>query len=706
MSSAGDGFLFTSESVTEGHPDKVADQISDAIVDAALTEDPGSRVAVEALLTTGLVVLAGEITTDAVLDFAAIARRVICEIGYDTGDFGFDGHAVGVITALDRQSPDIARGVAESRDLRAGSTDPLDSVGAGDQGMMFGYATNETPELMPMPIVLAHKLARRLAQVRRNGLLPYLRPDGKTQVTVRYDSGGKPVGVEKVLISTQHEDGVEPKLADALWEQVVTQALPPGLYNAAALRKEFYVNPTGRFVIGGPVGDTGLTGRKIIVDTYGGFARHGGGAFSGKDPSKVDRSASYAARHVAKNIVAAGLADRAEVQVAYAIGVARPLSLLIETFGTEKISRGALTDLVRDRFDLRPAALVEALNLRRPIYRQTAAYGHFGRDEAGFTWENTDKAAVLRAAAGLALGWIHQSWASTGSTSGSRLPPITGAPRPLVRPDRRRTPRRRRDPRLPGSGMSALLLRDLTVERGGRAVVRDVSVEIPAGQVTALLGPNGAGKSTLVLAVGGVLRPKAGAVLLDDADAPGASASTDLTGRRPERIRQAGVAIVPEGRRLLPDLTVADNLRVASYALTREQAQAGRDRVLELFPQLTRRLTATARTLSGGEQQMVVLAQALICQPRYLLIDELSLGLAPVVVSRLIPVIAAVAESGTGVLLIEQFATVALGLAHHAYIMEGGWIRFSGLASELRDHPDRLRSAYLLRGSNAPGPRP
>jgi len=254
--------------------------------------------------------------------------------------------------------------------------------------------------------------------------------------------------------------------------------------------------------------------------------------------------------------------------------------------------------------------------------------------------------------------------------------------------------------------MSALLLRDLTVERGGRAVVRDVSVEIPAGQVTALLGPNGAGKSTLVLSVGGVLRPKAGAVLLDDADAPGASASTDLTGRRPERIRQAGVAIVPEGRRLLPDLTVADNLRVASYALTREQAQAGRDRVLELFPQLTRRLTATARTLSGGEQQMVVLAQALICQPRYLLIDELSLGLAPVVVSRLIPVIAAVAESGTGVLLIEQFATVALGLAHHAYIMEGGWIRFSGLASELRDHPDRLRSAYLLRGSNAPGPRP
>ena len=397
-----DGFLFTSESVTEGHPDKVADQISDAIVDAALAADPQSRVAVETLLTTGLVVLAGEITTKAVLDFAAIAREVICDIGYDTGDFGFDGNAVGVITALDRQSPDIARGVDESHDTRnLGSTDPFDSAGAGDQGMMFGYASNETPELMPMPIVLAHKLARRLAQVRREGLLPYLRPDGKTQVTVRYDADGRPSGVEKVLISTQHEDGVEAKLPDALWEQVVTQALPPELYDPAALRKEFYVNPTGRFVIGGPVGDTGLTGRKIIVDTYGGFARHGGGAFSGKDPSKVDRSASYAARHVAKNIVAAGLADRAEVQVAYAIGIARPLSLLIETFGTEKIDRATIAGLVRDHFDLRPAALVEALNLRRPIYRQTAAYGHFGRDESGFTWENTDKAAALRTAAGL-----------------------------------------------------------------------------------------------------------------------------------------------------------------------------------------------------------------------------------------------------------------------------------------------------------------
>jgi S-adenosylmethionine synthetase len=402
MSSAEEGFLFTSESVTEGHPDKVADQISDAIVDAALAQDPGSRVAVETLLTTGLVVLAGEITTTAVLDFPAIARQMICEIGYDTGDFGFDGNAVGVITALDKQSPDIARGVAESHDARhLGSTDPFDSVGAGDQGMMFGYATSETPELMPTPIVLAHKLARRLALVRRDGLLPYLRPDGKTQVTVRYDAAGRPVRVEKVLISTQHEDGVEAKLPDALWEQVVTQALPPELYDAATLRRQFYVNPTGRFVIGGPVGDTGLTGRKIIVDTYGGFARHGGGAFSGKDPTKVDRSASYAARHVAKNIVAAGLADRVEVQVAYAIGVARPLSLLVETFGTEKISPPAITALVRGHFDLRPAALVQNLDLRQPIYRRTAAYGHFGRDEPGFTWEDTDKAAILRAAAGL-----------------------------------------------------------------------------------------------------------------------------------------------------------------------------------------------------------------------------------------------------------------------------------------------------------------
>ncbi len=397
-----DGFLFTSESVTEGHPDKMADQISDAIVDAALAGDPQSRVAVETLLTTGLVVLAGEITTGTVLDFAAIARQVICDIGYDTGDFGFDGNTVGVITALDKQSPDIARGLAESHDARnLGRTEAFDTVGAGDQGMMFGYATNETPELMPTSIVLAHKLARRLADVRRDGLLPFLRPDGKTQVTVRYDAAGRPAAVEKVLISVQHEDGVEAKLPDALWEHVVTQVLPPDLYDPAALRGEFYVNPTGRFVIGGPVGDTGLTGRKLIVDTYGGFARNGGGALCGKDPTKVDRSGAYGARYVAKNIVAAGLADRAEVQVAYAIGVARPLSLLIETFGTEKVAKQQLTELVLDHFDLRPAALLHNLDLRRPIYRRTAAYGHFGRDEPGFTWEYTDKVGALRSAAGL-----------------------------------------------------------------------------------------------------------------------------------------------------------------------------------------------------------------------------------------------------------------------------------------------------------------
>jgi S-adenosylmethionine synthetase len=403
MSSDDDGYLFTSESVTEGHPDKIADQISDAIVDAALAEDPGSRVAVETLLTTGLVVLAGELTTKTAIDYGAIARRTICDVGYDRGELGFDGNAVGVVIALDKQSPDIARGVAESHDVRTGrGADPYDTAGAGDQGMMFGYATNETPELMPMPITLAHRLSRRLAQVRRDGSLPYLRPDGKTQVTIRYDGAGRPTGIEKVVISTQHEDGAEGKLPAQLWDQVVLPVLPGDLYEPAVLQREFYVNPTGRFVVGGPVGDTGLTGRKIIVDTYGGFARHGGGAFSGKDPSKVDRSASYAARYVAKNIVAAGLADRAEVQVAYAIGVAHPLSLLIDTFGTEKVSRGVISRLVRDNFDLRPAALLHDLDLTRPIYRQTAAYGHFGRDGADFTWERTDKAAALRSQAGLA----------------------------------------------------------------------------------------------------------------------------------------------------------------------------------------------------------------------------------------------------------------------------------------------------------------
>jgi S-adenosylmethionine synthetase len=400
--SSQDGYLFTSESVTEGHPDKMADQISDAVLDAALAQDPTSRVAVETLVTTGLVVLAGELTTEATLDYVDIARRTICEIGYDSGEFGFDGKAVGVITALDKQSPDIAQGVDESHDVRSGSgSHAYDQAGAGDQGMMFGYASNETPELMPTPIVLAHRLARRLTETRRAGVLPFLRPDGKTQVTVHYDDDGRPTGVLKVLISTQHEDGAEGKLPDALWDEVVTQVLPRELYEPAALRKEFYVNPTGRFVVGGPVGDAGLTGRKIIVDTYGGFARHGGGAFSGKDPSKVDRSAAYAARYVAKNIVAAGLADRAEVQVAYAIGVARPLSLLVETFGTERVPRKEIMRLVREHFDLRPGAILDNLKLRRPVYRQTAAYGHFGRDEPGFTWELTDRADALRAVAGL-----------------------------------------------------------------------------------------------------------------------------------------------------------------------------------------------------------------------------------------------------------------------------------------------------------------
>jgi len=397
------GFLFTSESVTEGHPDKIADQISDAVVDAALGGDPMSRVACETLLTTGLIVVAGEITTATTIDYAAVARKVVCDIGYDNGEYYFDGNSVGVVVAMDRQSPDIAQGVDTAHEGRiGGSEDPLDKIGAGDQGMMFGYATNETPELMPMPITLAHHISKKLSEVRHSGVLPYLRPDGKTQVTVRYDADGKPAGVEKVLISTQHADGVESKLPDALWEEVVLRTLPPELFDAGKLRKEFYVNPTGRFVIGGPVGDTGLTGRKIIVDTYGGFARHGGGAFSGKDPSKVDRSATYAARYVAKNIVAAGLAERVEVQVAYAIGVARPLSLLIETFGTEKITKPAIVELVRENFDLRPGAILRDLDLRRPIYQPTAAYGHFGRSGDTFTWERTDKADQLRTQAGLA----------------------------------------------------------------------------------------------------------------------------------------------------------------------------------------------------------------------------------------------------------------------------------------------------------------
>ncbi|MBO0821714.1 MAG: methionine adenosyltransferase [Nocardiopsaceae bacterium] len=396
------GFLFTSESVTEGHPDKIADQISDAVVDAALAGDPNSRVACETLLTTGLIVIAGEITSASDIDYTTLARGVVNDIGYNNGDFYFDGDAVGVMIAVGKQSPDIAQGVDTAHEGRiGGSEDPLDREGAGDQGMMFGYASNETPEYMPAPIILAHRLSERLAKVRHDGVLPDLRPDGKTQVTVRYGDDGRPAAIEKVLISTQHAEGVESKLPDALWDEVVTQVLPGDLYDPKRLREEFYVNPTGRFVVGGPVGDAGLTGRKIIVDTYGGFARHGGGAFSGKDPSKVDRSAAYAARYVAKNIVAAGLADRAEVQVAYAIGVARPLSLLIETFGTEKISRRAIVELVQENFDLRPGAILRDLNLRRPVYRATAAYGHFGRSGEGFTWERTDKADQLRTQAGL-----------------------------------------------------------------------------------------------------------------------------------------------------------------------------------------------------------------------------------------------------------------------------------------------------------------
>ncbi|MDQ3905156.1 MAG: methionine adenosyltransferase [Actinomycetota bacterium] len=395
-------YLFTSESVTEGHPDKIADQISDAVLDAALAADPNSRVACETLVTTGLVVLAGEITTPGMLDYTQIARETICRIGYNDGSYGFDGHSCAVITTLDKQSPDIAQGVDMAHERRGNlSEDELDSAGAGDQGMMFGYATNETPELMPMPIALAHRLSARLAQVRKHGTLAYLRPDGKTQVTIRYRDN-VPVAVEKVLISTQHAEEVSAEqIRNDLWEQVVLAVLPAGFYDEAQLARNLYINPTGRFVIGGPVGDAGLTGRKIIVDTYGGFARHGGGAFSGKDPSKVDRSAAYAARYVAKNIVAAGLADRVEVQVAYAIGVARPLSLLVETFGTEQVPRGTIEKLVSEHFDLRPAAFRNYLGLHRPIYAKTAAYGHFGRNDPDFTWERTDKAAELREAAGL-----------------------------------------------------------------------------------------------------------------------------------------------------------------------------------------------------------------------------------------------------------------------------------------------------------------
>jgi S-adenosylmethionine synthetase len=397
-------FLFTSESVTEGHPDKIADQISDGVLDAVMAADPGGRVACETLVNTGLIVVSGEITTSTYVDIPEIARETVRRIGYDNATYGFDCNTCAVINAIDKQSPDIAQGVDAAYESRTqpGDEDRLDIAGAGDQGMMFGYATRETDELMPLPIALAHKLARRLSEVRKAEVLDYLRPDGKTQVTVRY-ADGKPVEIVKLLISSQHREGAENVIKDDIWEHVVEPVLPRDLYDAHQLRREFLVNPTGRFVIGGPMGDCGLTGRKIIVDTYGGMARHGGGAFSGKDPSKVDRSAAYAARYVAKNVVAAGLADRAEVQVAYAIGVASPVSIMVETFGTEAhgITRGRIEALVREHFDLRPGAFREYLDLHRPIYQKTAAYGHFGREDHDFTWEKTDKADALRQAAGL-----------------------------------------------------------------------------------------------------------------------------------------------------------------------------------------------------------------------------------------------------------------------------------------------------------------
>jgi S-adenosylmethionine synthetase len=395
-------YLFTSESVTEGHPDKVADQISDAILDAVLADDPEGRVACETLVTTGLVVVSGEMSTRTYVDIPKIVRETVKEIGYTRAKYGFDGDTCGVVVSIDEQSPDIAMGVLDAYEHRSGAADDdeLDKIGAGDQGMMFGYACNETPELMPLPIMLAHKLARRLADVRKAGVLPYLRPDGKTQVTVEYENG-RPVAVRKLLISAQHKPGVdiEGLLKPDLLEHVVKPVLPEDLVDYDNLK--FYVNPTGKFELGGPMADTGLTGRKIIVDTYGGMARHGGGCFSGKDPTKVDRSGAYAARYVAKNIVAAGLADRCEVQIAYAIGIAHPVSIMVETFGTEKVDVKLIEDLVREYFDLRPAAIIRDLNLRRPIFKKTAAYGHFGRNDADFTWERTDKAELLRREAGL-----------------------------------------------------------------------------------------------------------------------------------------------------------------------------------------------------------------------------------------------------------------------------------------------------------------
>jgi S-adenosylmethionine synthetase len=404
------GYLFTSESVTEGHPDKVCDQVSDGVLDAVMRDDPTGRVACEALVNTGLVIVSGEITTECYVDVPGIVRETLRKIGYDRAKYGFDAETCSVISAIDEQSPDIAQGVDTAYEARTdpNDEDELDRAGAGDQGMMFGYASRETRALMPMPIQIAHTLARRLAEVRKADVVPYLRPDGKTQVTIRYEND-RPVEITKLLISTQHKPGIdgETLLKPDLWEHVVEPVLHEEykeLFTEKELLENFLVNPTGKFEIGGPKGDCGLTGRKIIVDTYGGAARHGGGAFSGKDPSKVDRSAAYAARYVAKNVVAAGLADRCEIQVAYAIGVAHPVSMMVQTYGTGKLSDEQLTKLVDDEFDLRPAAIRRDLDLHRPIFQKTAAYGHFGREDHDFTWERTDRADSLRKAAGLEAG--------------------------------------------------------------------------------------------------------------------------------------------------------------------------------------------------------------------------------------------------------------------------------------------------------------
>lgn len=390
--------FFTSESVTEGHPDKIADQISDAILDAILEQDPNGRVACETVVNTGMVHVVGEISTSCYIDIPQIIRHTVCEIGYTDASFGFDGNTCGILVSIDEQSSDIAQGVDQSLEIKEDSKDDLDLIGAGDQGMMFGFAVRETPELMPLPISLAHRMARRLAEKRKSREIAYLRPDGKTQVTVEYDDG-KPKRIDTVVVSVQHEPGIDQdQIYHDILKEVIEPILPTDMYDSET---KIYINPTGRFVIGGPQGDSGLTGRKIIVDTYGGMARHGGGAFSGKDPTKVDRSAAYAARYVAKNIVAAELADKCEIQLAYAIGVAHPVSILVDTFGTGRIPDEEIVALIRKHFDLRPAGIIRDLKLRRPIYRQTAAYGHFGRTDLALPWEHVDKAEALKRDAGI-----------------------------------------------------------------------------------------------------------------------------------------------------------------------------------------------------------------------------------------------------------------------------------------------------------------